>query len=57
MPLLLTPEQAADELAVSRARLYELMAADLIPSVKIGRSRRIPYAALVAYVESLTQRP
>ncbi|WP_322756684.1 helix-turn-helix domain-containing protein [Frankia sp. Cas3] len=51
--LLLTPAEAAAELRVSRAKLYQLMKAGLIDSVLIDRSRRIPRAALVAYVDRL----
>lgn len=42
--LLLTPEQAADALHLGRSRIYELMRDRQIRSVKIGRSRRIPYS-------------
>ncbi|WP_239345437.1 MULTISPECIES: helix-turn-helix domain-containing protein [unclassified Frankia] len=51
--LLLTPAEAAAELRVSRAKLYQLMKAGLIDSVVIDRSRRIPRAALTAYVDRL----
>lgn len=50
---LLRPEEAADYLAVSRARVYELMAAGEIESILIGRSRRIPLAALDDFVTRL----
>lgn len=50
---LLTVEQAADYLAVSRARTYELLASGVLESVKIGRSRRVPVFALREYVERL----
>lgn len=52
-PLLLRPEEAAEALGVSRSRLFELLAAGTIASVHIGRSRRIPRAALDDYVASL----
>lgn len=51
--MLLTPEQAAEELNIGRTGLYALMASGDIESVKIGRSRRIPRAALDAYVNRL----
>jgi excisionase family DNA binding protein len=51
--LLLTPERAAERLDIGRTRLYELLAAGEIESVKVGRSRRIPAAALAHYVERL----
>lgn len=53
--LLLTPEQAAETLGLGRSRVYELMRARQIRSVKIGRSRRIPYASLLGFVADLEQ--
>lgn len=55
LPLLLTPEEAAEQLGVGRTTVYELMATSQVESVKIGRSRRIPREALVEYVLSLRQ--
>lgn len=40
--LLLTPLEAARALGISRSKLYELLAAGVIPSVLIGSCRRIP---------------
>ena len=51
--LLFRPEEAAETLGVSRARLYQLLAAGEIGSVKIGASRRIPATELRAYVSRL----
>jgi excisionase family DNA binding protein len=51
--LLLTAIEAAEVLGVGRSTVYELIAAGQIESVRIGRSRRIPRAALVAYVARL----
>lgn len=51
--MLLKPQEAADELGISRARLYQLLAAGEIGSVKIGASRRVPLADLDAYVQRL----
>ncbi len=51
--LLLTVPQAADRLAVSRSMLYQLMASGALPSVHVGRSRRIPADALAAFVQEL----
>jgi excisionase family DNA binding protein len=39
--LLLTVWEAADVLSVSRSRVYELLYAEQLDSVKIGRSRRV----------------
>ena len=44
--ILLTVEQAAERLSLGRARTWQLVMAGVIPSVKIGRSRRVPATAL-----------
>ncbi|MGY1736347.1 helix-turn-helix domain-containing protein [Geodermatophilus sp. SYSU D00684] len=54
--LLFTPERAADQLDLGRTTVYGLIASGELDSVKIGRSRRIPADALVAYVERLRSR-
>ena len=41
-PLLYTLPEAADQLRISRTKLYELLDANEIESVHIGRSRKIP---------------
>ena len=51
--LLLTVPEAAKALAISRSKLYELIAAGLVRSVRIDRSRRVPVGALETYVASL----
>jgi excisionase family DNA binding protein len=51
--LLLSPTEAAELLGVGRSTVYELLNAGDVESVRIGRSRRIPYAAVVAYVARL----
>lgn len=48
--LLLSPRSAAEALECSVSRLYELMLNGSIASIKQGRNRRIPVAALEAYV-------
>ena len=53
--LLLTPEHAAQLLAVGRTKIYELLRTGAIESVRIGAARRIPAAALTAYVDRLRQ--
>ena len=40
--LLLTVWETADVLSVSRSRVYELLDAEQLDLVKIGRSRRVP---------------
>ena len=51
--LLLTVPEAAKTLAISRSKLYELLAAGLVRSVRIDGSRRVPVEALETYVASL----
>ena len=53
--LLLTVPEAAAALAISRSKLYELLAAGAIRSVRIDGSRRIPVASLESYVDGLLQ--
>jgi len=48
---LLRLEEAAQILKLSRATLYKLIATGQIPSVKLGRSRRIPAAALKQWLK------
>ena len=50
-PLLLSPEEAARVLAVSRTRIYELISAGEISSVRAGRLRRVVAASLPAWVD------
>jgi excisionase family DNA binding protein len=51
--LLLTVPEAAEALAISRSKLYELLAAGLVRSVRIDGSRRVPLEALETYVATL----
>ena len=51
--LLLTVSEAAEALAISRSKLYELFAAGLVRSVRIDGSRRVPVEALENYVAGL----
>jgi excisionase family DNA binding protein len=54
--LLLTVPEAAAALAISRSKLYELLAAGLVQSVRIDGSRRVPVEALETYVAGLLDR-
>ena len=51
--LLLTVPEAAEALAISRSKLYELLAAGVVDSIRIDRSRRIPLSALEVYISKL----
>ncbi len=55
--LVLTPEQAARALAISRTALYGLLRANVLESVKIGGCRRITAAALKQYLADLPHQP
>ena len=47
---LLTVVEAAEHLCVSRSKVYELLAAGELPSVRIGRTRRIAMSALADFI-------
>lgn len=51
--LLLRPERAAEMTDLGRTTIYKAMRDGRLESVTIGASRRIPYDALVSFVESL----
>lgn len=51
--LLLSPKEAAEMLSVSRSKLYELLAAGKLRSVRIDGCRRIPVDVLRTYVDHL----
>lgn len=51
--LLLTPEEAAYTLGIGRSKVYVLLRAGVLGSVRIGGSRRIPVAMLQEYVAKL----
>ena len=51
--LLLNTHEVAQILGVGRNRVYELIYSGQLVSAKIGRTRRIPVAAVRAYVDSL----
>jgi excisionase family DNA binding protein len=52
-PVMLTPEQAANALAISRSAVYALLRGGQLKSVKIGACRRVPAEALNRYVAHL----
>ena len=51
--MLLTVPEAAEVLNVSTAMVYNLIRLRSLESVKIGRARRVPSAALGDYVSRL----
>lgn len=53
--LLLTIEELADMLGLSRGTVYPIVMGGRIRSVKIGRSRRVPVEAAEAYIQELLE--
>jgi excisionase family DNA binding protein len=53
---LMTSEEAARWLGIGRSTLYELLAAGEIPSVQLGRCRRIPTWVLRQVIEEKINR-
>jgi excisionase family DNA binding protein len=51
--LLLTVREAAEVLSVSRSQEYELIYAEQLDSVKIGRSRRVSLASVQRLADGL----
>lgn len=50
--LLLTAEEAAQALSLSRSKVYDLIGKGEIPSVKIHGSRRVPVDQLIKWIAS-----
>ena len=48
---LMTVEEAATYLRIGRTKVYDFMAAQDLPYVKLGKSRRIPKVALRLFAE------
>lgn len=53
--LLLTVAETTHVLSISRSKLYELLTAGVIESVKIDGSRLIPMKSLETYVSNLIE--
>lgn len=51
--ILLTVEEAADQLRIGRTKAYALVKSGEIESVQIGRLRRVPKDAISDYIEQL----
>lgn len=50
--ILLTVPQAAQQMGLSPAMVYKLILTENLPIVKLGRSTRIVYASLVAWLKA-----
>lgn len=52
--ILLRPSEVAELLGIGRTKCYELIGAQVIPSIKIGSSVRVPMESLRQWVSSQT---
>lgn len=52
--LLLTVSEVAAELQIARGKAYELVRSGTLPSVKLGRSVRVPRKALLDWIDQKT---
>lgn len=48
---LLDAKEAADFLGIGRSKVYDFMASQELPYVKLGKSRRIPKVALKIFAQ------
>jgi excisionase family DNA binding protein len=55
--LVLTVDEAAERLRVSRWTLYNLIRSKQLRTIKIGRRRLVPVAALAECLDLLTEVP
>lgn len=53
-PVLLRIEECQRVLALGRSKTYELVASGELPSIRIGRSVRVPAEALRRWIEAKT---
>ena len=51
--ILLTVDEAAQRLGIGRSHAYIFVMRGEIPSIKLGRSRRVPATAVDEFVERL----
>ncbi len=56
MEKMLTVDQAADALQISRTKLFDLLRTGVLRSVKIGRARRVPASSIDQYINELLGR-
>lgn len=52
--LLLRPDEVARALSVSRSGVYRLIGEGQLPSVRVGKSLRVPRVALERWIEQRT---
>jgi excisionase family DNA binding protein len=56
-PILITVPEAARRLAIGRTLTYELIAANELPAVRIGRAIRVPADAIDSFVARQLSMP
>lgn len=54
---LLRAEEVAEFLGIGRSKVFDLFRARELPVIRIGRSVRVPRAALQAWIEERTEHP
>ena len=55
-PILLTPAQVCQLVNLGRSKIYELLASQQIPSISVGRSRRVLRKDLMSWIEKQRSR-
>jgi excisionase family DNA binding protein len=53
--LLLTPTEVAQHLSLGRATVYQMIASEELPAVRVGRAIRVPVGALLRWIERRTE--
>jgi excisionase family DNA binding protein len=56
LPLVLTVDEARRVLRIGRRQLYQAIARQDVPAVKVGRSIRIPRSSLEAWLTAQPER-
>ena len=51
LPLILNPAETATVLGISRKNLYELFGINALPTVMVGKRRRVPRESLRHWLE------
>ncbi len=54
VPMLLTASEAARMLKIGRTKVYEMLATSELPVVRIGTAVRVPFKALVDWIDRHT---
>jgi excisionase family DNA binding protein len=54
LAVLLRPEEVGRILDISRSKTYQLLASGALPSIRAGKSIRVPRAALEKWIEANT---